>query len=105
MHRRRDTEKINHTGMQEKNEKSRKHGTKERKQENRTQGDSIATDLPVLATKPRRGPCHTICHVLPALVGNGIMCRCRPPPPANRSTKTREVFGNNVFDGLGRDGN
>ena len=50
----------------------------------------IATNLPVSATKPRRGPCHTICH-LPALVGNGIKChccRCRAPPPASKSTKT-----------------
>ena len=30
------------------------------------QGVSIATKLPVSATKPRRGPCHTICH-LPAV--------------------------------------
>ena len=52
-------------------------------QDNRTRGVSIARDLPVSATKPRRGPCHTICHLLPALVGNGIKClccRCRAPP-------------------------
>ena len=62
---------------------SRKQGTKARKQENRTYDVSIATNLPVSATKPRRGPCHTICNLLPALVGNGKRhcCRCRPPPP------------------------
>ena len=34
---------------------------------------SVVTKFPVSATKtkPSRGPCHTICHLLPALVGNG----------------------------------
>ena len=56
-----------HTGMQGKKilgvrrqekrkTKSRKQGTKASKQENRTQGVSTATNLPVSATKPRRGP-------------------------------------------------
>ena len=60
-------ENKTYTGMQgkyekkeKKNEKrktkSRKQGTKASKQENRTQGVSIATNLPVSATKPRRGP-------------------------------------------------
>ena len=73
--------------------KSRKQGTKASKQENRTQGVSIATNLPISATKPRREPCHNICHLLPALVGNGIRChcfRCRAPPAANKSTKTKQ---------------
>ena len=95
-------EEDKHTGMQGKNNlrkkrkrktESRKQGTKVSKQENRTQGVSIATNFPVSATKPRRGPCHTICHLLPALVGNGIKChccRCRAPPPANKSTKTKQ---------------
>ena len=71
-------EEDKHTGIKEKKyqvekkgkrkTKSRKQGTKASKQENRTQGVSIATNLPVSAAKPRRGPCHTICH-LPALVG------------------------------------
>jgi len=96
LHRRRDTKKINIPGCREKKEEKqnekRKVGSKAQKQENRTQGVSIATNLPVSATKPRRGPCHTICH-LPALVGNGIKChccRCRAPPPANKSTKTKQ---------------
>ena len=92
LHRRRDTMKINIPGCRKKirrerkkkrKTKSRKQGTKASKQENRTQGVSIATNLPVSATKPRRGPCHTICHLLPALVGNGIKyhcCHCRAPP-------------------------
>ena len=85
LHRRSDTKKINIPGCRkkiyEKNEKKnekRKVGSKAQKQaskENRPQGVSIATNLPVSATKPRRGPCHTICH-LPALVGNGIKCHC-----------------------------
>ena len=79
-------EEDEHTGMQEKKKKrkktSREQGTKASKQENRTQGVSIATNLPVSATKPRRGPCHTICHILPAPIGNVIKCyccRCRAP--------------------------
>ena len=76
-----------HTGTQGKIRKKIKEkrnvGSKaQKKQENHTQGVSIATNLPVSATKPRRGPCHTIYH-LPALVGNGIKChccRCRAPP-------------------------
>ena len=73
--------------------KSRNQDTKASKQENRTQGVSIATNLPVSATKPRRGRYHTICHLFPALVGNGTNChcyRCRAPPPANKSTKTKQ---------------
>ena len=74
-------EEDKHTGMQDKRKKekkakrktkSRKQGTKASFQENRTQGVSIDTNLSVSATKPRRGPCHTICHLLPVLVGNGI---------------------------------
>ena len=49
--------------------KSRKQGTKASKQENRTQGVAIASNQPVSATKPRRGPCHINCDLLPALVG------------------------------------
>ena len=52
-----------YTGMQEKSKKikkrktkSRKKGTKVSKQENRAQGVSIAINLPVSATKSRRGP-------------------------------------------------
>ena len=43
---------------------------------------SIVTNLPVSATKSRWGPGHTICHLIPALVGNSILChccRCRAP--------------------------
>ena len=97
LHRRRDTKKINISGCRKKirkgKTKSRRQGTKACKEEHRTQGVSIAINLPVSATKPRRGPCHTICHFLPALVGNGIKChccRCRAPPPANKSTKTKQ---------------
>ena len=90
------------TGMQEKNRR-RKVKTKNEKQEarheskqaiNRTQGVSIATNLPVSATKPRRGPCHTICDLLPALVGNGINCRCcrcrAPRPPRTNQRKPKQ---------------
>ena len=65
LHRRRDTKKINIPGCRKKirkerkekrKTKSRKQGTKAGKQENRTQGVSIATNLPISATKPRRGP-------------------------------------------------
>ena len=59
LHRRRDTKKINIPGCTEKN-KNKKRKTKSEKQEashkseqeNRTQRVSIATDLPVSATKP-----------------------------------------------------
>ena len=93
-------EEDKHTGIQGKKKKrkkretkSRKRGTKASKQESHTQGVSIATIIPVSATKPSRGRCHTICHLLPALVGNGIKChccRCRAPTPANKSTKTEQ---------------
>ena len=98
LHRRRDMTKINIPGCREKDKKRKKQKTKSRKQgpkaskKNRTQGVSIATNLPASATKPRRGPCNTICH-LPALVGNGIKChccRCRARPPTNKSTKTKQ---------------
>ena len=32
----------------------------------------VATKFPVSVTKPSRGPYHATCHLLPALVGNGI---------------------------------
>ena len=83
-------EEDKHTGMAE---KMRNVGGKTQKQENCTQGVYIVTNLPVSATKPRRGLCHTICHILPALVGNGVKCHCcrrRVPPPANESTKTKQ---------------
>ena len=65
-------EEDKHTGTtKEKMRKSRKQGTT-KKQKNRTQGVSVVTKIPVSATKPSRGPCHTICHLLPAFVGNGI---------------------------------
>ena len=64
---------------------SRKQGTKSSTQEDRTQGVSIATIFPVSAPKPRRGPCHTICHLLPALVSNGIKYHCSSPPSSPRT--------------------
>ena len=85
-----------HTGMQGKNKKEKK--TEKRKVGSKAQKQASkkivlkATNLSVSATKPGRGPCHTICHLLPALVGNGIKChccRCRAPPP-NKSTKTKQ---------------
>ena len=103
-------EEDKNTGMQGKRRKerkekrktkSRKQGTKASKQENRTQDVSMAKNLPVSATKPRRGPCHTICHFLPALIGNGIKChccRCRAPPPRtnqrkpNKTARTRGLY-------------
>ena len=30
----------------------------------------------VSAAKPSRWPCHTICHLLPALVDSGVKCHC-----------------------------
>ena len=67
--------------------KSRKQGTKASKQENRTQGVFIATDLPVSATKPRRGPCHTICHLLllsTTNVSSVITAAFEPRPPRTK---------------------
>ena len=69
------TEMQEKVGKERKDTEKRKVGSKARKQENRTLGVSIATNLPVSATKPRRGPCHTICHLLPALVGIGMNTR------------------------------
>ena len=94
-------EEDTHTWMHEKNRtrkvkrktKSRKQPTQASEQGNRIQGVSIARNFPVSATKPRRGPCRTICLLLPALVGNDIKChccRCRAPPRANKSTKTKQ---------------
>ena len=87
--------------MQEKNKKrkkrkneKRKVGSKAQKQATKSYSRRLhSNNLPVSATKPRRGPCHTICHLLPALVCNGIKCRCcrcRASPPANKSTKTKQ---------------
>ena len=89
-----------HTGMQEKKmgtkkrkTKSMKQGTEASKQENRTQGVSISSNLAVSATKPRRGPCHTIYRLIPALVGNGIkchFCRCRASPPLEQIDENKK---------------
>ena len=68
------TEMQEKVGKERKDTEKRKVGSKARKQENRTLGVSIATNLPVSATKPRRGPCHTMCHLRPAFVGKGIKC-------------------------------
>ena len=54
----------------EEHEKSRKQGTKKIKKI--VLKASVVTTFPVSATEPSRGPCHTICHLHPALVGNGI---------------------------------
>ena len=101
LHRRRDTKKINIPGCRKKIRKEgkekrktkiRKQGTTASKQENRTQGVSIPTNLPVSAIKPRRGPCHNSCHLIPALVSNGIKChccRCRPPQAAKKLPKIK----------------
>ena len=101
LHRRRDTKKINIPGCRKKikerkekrKTKSKKQGTKASDQENRTQGVSIATNLASSATKSRRGPYHTICHLLPALVGNGIKshcCRCRALPPREQVDENQQ---------------
>ena len=67
MHRRRNTK---HTGIRQ--EKIRKVGSKARKQEIVLKA-FIVTNLPDSATtKPSRGSCHTIYHLIPTLVGNGI---------------------------------
>ena len=79
-------EEDKHTVMQENGEErkekrktnSKKQGTKASKRENRTQGVSIATNLPVSATNPRRGHCHTISDPFPALVGDGIIVSLLP---------------------------
>ena len=63
---------------------------KEKKNKRRKQGKkakiilkaSIVAKLPVSATKPSGGPCHTICN-LPNLVDSGVTCqyyRYRAPP-------------------------
>ena len=102
LHRRRDTKEIHIAGCGKKKIRKekrktkvirRKQGIEARKQENRTQGLSIATNLPVSATKPTRGPCHTISHLLPALVGNGIKChccRCQVPPQRTNQQKPKQ---------------
>ena len=94
-------EEDKHTGMQEKkNEKEekknekRKVGSRAQKARKSYSRISIATNLPVSATTPRGGPCHTICHLLPALVGNGIKChccRCRTPPQAKNQRKPNKA--------------
>ena len=80
-------EEDKYSGMQEKKKKrkkekrktkNRKQGTKASKRENRTRGVSIATNLPVSATNPRRGHCHTISDPFPALVGDGIIVSLLP---------------------------
>ena len=43
---------------------------------------SMVTNLPVSATKPNRGPCHTLCHLLTSVVysvSKRHCCRCRAP--------------------------
>ena len=101
LHRRRDTKKINIPGCRKKMRRKRKAKNEKQearhktKQENRTQGVSIATNLPVSAAKPRRGPCHTICQFLPALVGNGIKChccRCRASPPREQINENQTKY-------------
>ena len=61
----------------------------------------IVTKLPASATKPSRGPCHTLCQVILALIGNGIKChccRCQAPPPRtnqrkpNKTARTRMLW-------------
>ena len=75
------------------NKKSRKQGTKKaRKSYIKT---SIVTKFLVSATKPSREPCHTICHLLPALVSNGIKChycRCRASPPWTNQRKPNYIY-------------
>ena len=51
--------------------------------------------LPVSATKPTGGPCHTSCHLLPALVDSGIKCHychCRAPPPHTSYHPRRSMY-------------
>ena len=104
LHRRRDTKKINMPGCRLNiGKEKRTVGSKAQKQEN--QGVSIATNLPVSATKPTRRPCHTIGHLLPPLVSNGITChccRCRAPPTPrtnqpkpNNTSWTRGLYSSN----------
>ena len=42
----------------------------------RPQALFIVTNIPVSAAKSSRGPRHSICHLIPALVGNGVKCHC-----------------------------
>ena len=54
---------------------------------------STVTKLHVCATKPSRGPCHAICHLLPTLVNSGTKChycRCRAPPSVTKFTKPEQ---------------
>ena len=86
--------------MLEKNAKRMKRKTKSRSKAHKQASKKSYSrrlyreKIPLYAAKPRRGPCHTICHLLLAVVGNSIRChccRCRAAPPANNSTKPRQT--------------
>ena len=66
-------EEDKHTGIR--HEKIRKTVSKTQSQEIVLKAFMV-TNLPASATKPSRGPCHTICHLIPALVDNDIKCHC-----------------------------
>ena len=71
---------------------SRKQGTKASKQENRTQAVSIAANLPVSATKPRRGPCHTVFFLLSlATVSSVTAAAVQPSPPRTSQRKPNKT--------------
>ena len=71
-------EEDKHTGIRTDEKKKRsKQGKKAGKSVLKA---SIVTNLSVSAAKPGRGPCGTICYLLPTLVDIGIKCqycRCR----------------------------
>ena len=76
-----EEDKLTGTGIRK--DKIRKVGSKARKQENPTQGVH-SEKVYRLCYKAEPGPCHNICDLPHALVGNGIKsrcCRCRAPPP------------------------
>ena len=109
LHRRRDTKKINIPGCREKirkerkekqKTKSRKQSTKASKQENRAHGVSIATNLPVSATKPRQGlatPSAIFFLLSSAMVSSVSAAAVEPPAPRtnqrkpNKTTWTRGI--------------
>ena len=76
-------EEAKHTGIRTEKKKTTRNQGKENKKIVFKASMSIVTKLPVSATKPSRGPCHTICHLLPTLVDSDVKCqycRCRTTP-------------------------
>ena len=93
-------EEDKHTGTQRKKKgkerktKNEEVGSKARKKQarTRTQGVSIAANLPVSATKPRRGPCHTVFFLLSlATVSSVTAAAVQPSPPRTSQRKPNKT--------------